>query len=420
MQSDALPGAAELKAAPDPQRRGAIAALRYRDFRVLLFSTMALQIGSWVQSIGQGWLVFEVLNGSAGQLALVALLRGGSMLVVAPFGGYLASKYERRRQLIWYTGASASIAALLAVLIATDQIAIWMIYVTAAAAGIVEALAGPIRNLLVYDSVDQKHLTNAVALNSLGGSAMRVIGPAIGGALIAFVGVEGTFALQAACLALSLGLTFMLRRSMPELSDGKEGLFRSIAEGMKYVVRDRRMLTIVGMGVLPSLLVYPYLTFLPIFASEVLGAGASAYGSLAAAVGLGSLAGGVFAAGWNPNRRMGPGMIWTCMLYSLAIGAFSQAPNLILALVALTIAGVFYSVYAALQASLMQLQVEPEFRGRVMSLQTMTWGITPFSALVMGFFIDQWSAPPVVLIFMLVAAGMMLAIGLFSREMRRV
>lgn len=381
---------------------------------------MALQIGSWVQSIGQGWLVFEVLNGNARQLALVALLRGGSMFVVAPFGGYLASKYERRRQLVIYTGLSATIAALLATLIGTGHIAIWMIYGTAAAAGIVEALAGPIRNLLVYDSVKEQHLTNAVALNALGGNAMRVIGPAIGGALIAVVGVQGTFAVQAACLVLSLLLTWMLRPSPPELADMKEGLFRSIGAGVKYVARDGKMLTIVGMGVLPSLLVYPYVTFLPVFASEVLDSNASGYGSLAAAVGLGSLAGGVFAAGWNAKRRMGPGMIWSCLLYSLSVGAFALSGSMALALVALTIAGVFHSVYSALQASLMQLQADPEFRGRVMSLQTMMWGITPFSALLMGALIDVWGAPSVVFGFMMFAAALTLLIGVFSREMRRV
>ena len=180
------------------------------------------------------------------------------------------------------------------------------------------------------------------------------------------------------------------------------------------------MLTIVGMGVLPSLLVYPYVTFLPVFASEVLKTSASGYGSLAAAVGLGSLAGGIFAAAWNAKRRMGPGMIWSCMLYALAVGAFAFADSLFMAVVALTVAGVFHSVYSALQASLMQLQADAEFRGRVMSLQTMMWGITPFSALLMGFLIDVWGAPPVVFGFMMVAAAMTLAVGLFSREMRRV
>ena len=166
-----------------------------------------------------------------------------------------------------------------------------MVYVFAAAAGIVEALAGPIRNLLVFDTAGPDEMTNAVALNALGGNAMRVIGPAIGGALIALVGTEGTFTVQAVCLAVAVLLTAQLHRSMPTGPRSKEGVFASVASGLKYVVRDRRMALIVTMAILPSLLVYPYVTFLPVFATDVLKSDEKAYGYLAAAVGLGFVAG---------------------------------------------------------------------------------------------------------------------------------
>jgi MFS family permease len=119
----------------------------------------------------------------------------------------------------WRTSVSAGIAALLAILVATGRIEIWMVYCTAEAAGAVEALAGPIRNLLVFDTVEKDELTNAVALNALGGNAMRVIGPAIGGALIATVGTQGTFQLQAACLALAVVMTRNCGRAIPPPSE---------------------------------------------------------------------------------------------------------------------------------------------------------------------------------------------------------
>lgn len=396
-----------------------LAALRHRDFRVLLFSTMLLQIGSWVQTIGQGWLVVHDLGGSATNLATVALLRGASLVLLSPVGGYIGGRFERRRQLMLYTSASAIIAASLAVLVATGRIEIWMVYITAIAAGAAEALAGPIRSLLVFDSVGPDELTNAVALNALGGNAMRVIGPAIGGALIGLVGTQGTFQLQALCLVFAVFMTWRLRKSPPEKGT-QLGMFRSIGEGLAYVVRDRRMLVIVTMAVLPSVLVYPYVTFLPIFAVDVLHSDESAYAYLAAAVGLGSLLGGAVVAATSGRAKMGPGMMGALLLYCVFVGIFSLMTSLWLAVGALAFAGVFHSVYSALNASLMQLKAAAEYRSRVVSLQTMTWGLTPFAGLLMGQMIDRWGAPHVVFAWMTVAAALTLVMTFGARELRRI
>lgn len=398
---------------------GALAALRHRDFRVLLLSTMALQIGSWVQTIGQGWLVKQDLHGTATDLATVALLRGASLVLLSPFGGYLAGRFERRKQLVGYTFGSASIATLLAVLVATGRIEIWMVYCTAMTAGAVDALAGPIRSMLVFDTVEPEDLTNAVALNALAGNSMRVIGPAIGGALIGAVGTQGTFQLQAGCLVIAAILTWLLTPSHPEITS-REGVFSSMASGMAYVWRDRRMLVIVVMALLPSILVYPYVTFLPVFATDVLDSDATGYGYLAAAVGVGSLLGGAIVASTSGSGPMGRRMLWTCLLYCLSVAGFTLMGNLWLAVGALAVAGIFHSIYSALNGALMQMKAEPAYRSRVVSLQTMTWGMTPFAGLLMGAMIDWWGAPRVVFAWMAVAAAFTALIIATSREMRRV
>jgi MFS family permease len=397
-----------------------LASLRHRDFRFLLASTMALQVGSWVQTIGQGWLVKVDLGGSATDLAAVALLRGAFLVLLSPFGGYLAGRYERRKQLMIYTTGSAAIAAALAVLVWSGHIEIWMVFCFAAAAGIVEALPGPIRSLLVFDTAGADEMTNAVALNALGGNAMRVIGPAIGGALIGFVGTEGTFTVQAVCLAFAVVLTARLRRSDPVQTAEREGVFSSVASGLTYVVRDRRMAVIVGMAILPSVLVYPYVTFLPVFATDVLKADEKAYGYLAASVGLGSLLGGAIVAASSNRHRIGPPMVWACFFYASAVGAFTISRSLWLALAVLAVAGIFHSIYSAFNASLMQMKALPEYRSRVVALQTMTWGMTPFAGLLMGRMIDVWGAPHVVGGWMVVAAALTLLVALGSRELRRI
>lgn len=381
---------------------------------------MALQIGSWIQAIGQGWLVLHDLNGSATSLGVVALLRGGAMVGMSPVAGYLAGRFERKRQLMLYTSASAAIASVLALLIATGHISLWAVYLTAVLAGSVEALAAPLRSLLVYESVEGEDLTAAVALNALGGNAMRVIGPAIGGALIAAVGTQGAFEVQAGCIFVSLLLTARLAAS-PAVPDGEPGILRSTLSGLGYAWRDRRIRVIVAMGLLPSVLVYPYVTFLPVFARDVLDSDESGYGYLAAAVGLGSLAGGTLVAFTASRRqRMGLSMAWTCALYCGAVGAFTLMRDLWLAVALLAVAGVFHSIYSAFQASLMQLHSEPRFRGRIMALQTTMWGVTPFAALLMGRMIDAWGAAHVVGAWMALAMALSLAVVVGSRTVREV
>jgi MFS family permease len=381
---------------------------------------MALQVGSWIQAIGQGWLVLHDLNGSATSLGLVALLRGGAMVGMSPVGGYLAGKFERKRQLMLYTSASAAVAAILAFLIATGHVSLWIVYLTALLAGSVEALAAPLRSLLVYDSVEGEDLTAAVALNALGGNAMRVIGPAIGGALIGVVGTEGAFEVQAGCILLSLVLTARLATSEP-VPDDEPNILRNMTAGFRYVWQDKRMQVIVAMGLLPSVLVYPYVTFLPVFARDVLDSNETGYGYLAAAVGLGSLAGGTLVAFTAAKRRrMGMPMVWTCLFYAGAIAGFTLMDNLWLAVAMLAVAGVFHSIYSAYQASLMQLEADPRYRSRVMALQTAMWGVTPFAALAMGQMIDRWSAVPVVFTWMALATALTAGVAVFSRTLREV
>lgn len=397
-----------------------LASLRHREFRYLLGSNMGVQIGMWAQTIGQGWLVVNDLGGSATNLAVVLLLRGAPLVLLSPVGGHLAGRYERRRQLMIYTTASAILAAVLAILVATGSIELWMVYITATVAGVFEALASPIRNLLVFDTVGPDEMTNAVALNALAGNAMRVVGPSIGGTLIGLIGTEGTFEVQAVCLAVSVLITARLSPFHPDRTVHQAGMLNNVAGGLAYVFQDRRVLLIVTMAVIPSVLVYPYVSFLPVFAKDVLDSGAGAYGYLAAAVGVGSLAGGAIVASTSQRERLGPTMIWACFVYCMTVVVFTFMRDLWPAVGVLVVAGFFHSIYAAFNASLMQMKASPEHRSQVVSLQTMTWGMTPFAGLLMGNMIDRWGAPHVVLGWMLLAAGLTLLLAVTRREFREV
>jgi len=397
----------------------ALSSLRHREFRFLLGSSTALQVGSWIQTIGMGWLVLHDLDGSATDLALVGLVRGASQLLIAPVGGYAAGRWARRKQLIGYAAGAATIAATLATLTATGLITLGLVYALAAAAGILDALAGPIRMMVIHDTVGPEDLTNAVALNGIAGNAMRVIGPATGGILIGLVGTQGAFQAQAAALALAALLSVPLRPKPP--GEGPPApLWRSIAEGMRYTVRDHAVATVVFLALVPSLLVYPYVTFLPVFARDVLGSNERGYGLLAAGVGVGSLLGGALVAMTAHRARLAPVMAWACFVYCLCVLSFTFSRHLWLSFAILAVAGVFHSVYAALNSSLMQLKAAPEFRGHVLSLQIMTWGVSPFAALAMGRMVDTWGAPTVVGAWVATAAAGTLATIAATRGLRDI
>jgi predicted MFS family arabinose efflux permease len=196
-------------------------------------------------------------------------------------------------------------------------------------------------------------------------------------------------------------------------------MWRSIGAGATYVWRDRPLLVVVAMAVLPSFLVYPYVTFLPVFARDVFGSDENGYGYLAAAVGLGSLAGGAVVVLQSRTASMVPLMMWGCILYCLSIVAFTLVRDLWFGVAILCTAGFFHSIYSAFNSTIMQLLPSPDFRGRVMSLQTMTWGVTPFSAVIMGRMVDAWGAPNVVGVWVFVGAAVALIITLATRGLYR-
>lgn len=376
-------------------------------------------VGQWVQNVAMGWLVLHDLHGSATNLGLVALMRGASLVLVSPFGGYLCGRLERRRQLVIYTSGSAAIAAMLAVLTSTGTIAIWMVYITATASGMVEALAQPIRLALVFDSVPKTELTNAVALNSLGGNAMRVIGPSLGGVLIGAAGTQGAFQMQAAALIFAALITLRIDPSHPAAGEAA-GLRSSLGGGLRYAMGSRTMQIILLTAVIPSVLVFPYITYLPVFARDVMHSDETGYGFLAASVGLGALFGGVFIAATGGRGKMGQRELWASIVYTLAVAGFALSGNLWLGIGFLAIAGIFLSIYSALNQSLIQLTPDEAHRTQVVALVPMMQGLTPFAAFAMGKLIDRWGPQQVVTTWTLTAALLTVLILVFSREMRRV
>lgn len=376
-----------------------------------------MQVGSWSQTIGQGWLVHE-LTRSAFQLGLIAFIRGIAMLAASPFGGLVSDALDRRRVVIGSTLLAAANAVALTLLVATGQIVIWQLYVLAAIDGLLGALNQPARQALVYDVSGKDDLTNAVALSSVGGNVMRIIGPSLGGALIGGWGVAACFVFQAMCFLLAAGVTVRIR-PVDQARTRMASLADSLLGGFGYACQNRAVLLLLAVAAIPSLFVYPYVGFVPVFASEVLHVGAFHFGVLMTAVGVGSIPGALVAA--NMRRQQGYGLVLvaTTAAYMTMVAAFALSPWYALAFSCLVTAGVANAIQNTLNSALIQFHVSDEYRGRVSALYFMTGGLTPFGSLAMGGLIALWGAPAAVAGFSLLATAFVVALGVFSPQLRR-
>lgn len=400
------------------RRGGTFASLANRDFRYLLAGTMGVQVGSWSQTIGQGWLV-HVLTHSAFQLGLISFIRGMAMLATSPAGGLLSDLLDRRRVVIAGTLLAAFNALVLTALVASGQVAVWHLYALAAIDGAVNAVNQPARQALVYDVVGKDDLTNAVALSSVGSNLMRIIGPSLGGALIGTVGIASCFLFQGLCYTLSAVVTLFIRPIDP-LRQRAASLLESLLGGFSYAMQHRVVLLLLFVAAVPSLLVYPYVGFVPVFASDVLHVGPFQYGVLMTAVGVGSIPGALMAANMADPRGKGWLLLATSAAYMTMVAAFACSPWFLLAFACLVAAGVANSVQNTLNNTLIQLAVSDAYRGRVSALYFMTGGLTPFGSLAMGAAIAALGPQPAVAAFALSAAAVIAALSVASSHLRRL
>jgi MFS family permease len=421
MTRQAANPALEARTAPAarPVVRGSFASLETRDFRFLVGGTMAANLAMWVQTIAQGWLVLE-LTGSAVALGVISFIRGIAMLVASPFGGLLSDRFDRRTVMNAATGVSALAASLLALLVVFGHIQLWQLFLFAAIDGVVSSINQPARTALVYDVAGPDDLTNAVALQSMGQNIMRLVGPSLGGALIGVAGVAACFAVQAGFYVLSVLLSLPIR-TRTEKPARLASFRQSVLGGFEHAKGHRPIALLLIVASLPSLLVYPYMSFMPLFATDVLHAGAMLYGVLITAVGLGSIAGAFVAARKASTfRHQGVTMLALTALYMAMVGLFALSHWYAVSYALLVVGGFANAIYLTLNSSLLQFATADEYRGRVSGLYFMTNGLQPFGSLALGGLIAVVGLQPSVAAFSFTAVALTLLLWAASPTLRRM
>ncbi len=375
---------------------GMLASFAERDYRYLWTGTVITQMGQWMQQVAIGWLVLD-LTDSPAFLGLVGFARGLPMLFLALPAGVLADRVDRRKLLMVAQAAGAFVAVLLAALVLFDWVKPWHIIVLSILGGGVMAFIAPTRQAVVPGVVPRELMANAIAMNSAGQNATRIVGPSLAGVLISAVGTAICFVAQAVGFVWAFIMSFQLRVPPVVQSRAKASVRENISDGLGYIRGSMTLSGLMVMAAVPILLAQPYMQMMPVFARDVLDAGSAGLGLLMAANGLGALVGVLLYGAYGHRvRRQGQFQIVTAAGFGVLLALFAVSPWFSLSLVLVALTGGVSSVYMAANNTIIQLTVDDAYRGRVMSVYMMTWGMMPFGTLPMGILTGVFGAPAAV------------------------
>jgi len=362
-------------------------ALRHRNYR-LFYTGQAISLtGTWMQTIAQAWLVIQLTDSKAAVGIVTALQFLPITLFVLP-AGVIADRV-RKRDLILATRALAMVqAVLLAILVATDAVQLWQVYVLALLLGVSTAFEQPARQAFVVEMVGKDDLINAVALNSGLFNAARLVGPSLAGIIIAIAGTEAAFAINAVSFIPSiLALTMMNLSELHVVGrrpQAAASVVSELREGLSFVMRTPAAFMIIILVAFVGMFGYNFITVLPLLARYVLGGDSVELGFLTAALGFGALVSALAIAGQRRATR--PALFIGGALFALLLGAVALSDWFYLTLLLLVLAGMANIVFAATSNTSLQLATPDHLRGRVMALyMLLIAGSTPVGALLTGF-----------------------------------
>lgn len=367
-------------------------AFSYRNYRLFWFGQLISLIGTWMQSVGQAWLVLGLTN-SALDLGIVSALQFTPMLLFGLWGGVIADRVPKRRLLLGTQSTALVLALAMAFLTSTHLIQVWQIMVLATLLGMVNAVDMPTRQAFVGEMVDKEAIGSAIALNSSLFNAARLIGPAVGGLLIGWLGVASLFWLNAASfVAVIIALTRMRLTAAPSVA-ARPSMGSQLVEGLRYVRRTPSVgLIMILIGVIATFGMN-FQVLVPLFARGVLHQGASGFGFLLSALGAGSLVAAMALAFGGRVPRVGR-VVAAALAFSLLEVAFAFSAWYPLSLLLLAMVGFCSILFTATANTIVQTSTPPALRGRVMSIYTTLFaGSTPLGSLLIGGLAHIYGAP---------------------------
>jgi MFS family permease len=386
-------------------------ALRHRNFRLWFFGQLTSLVGTWMQSIAQNWLVYQ-LTGSARDLGLVSFVGAIPLVPLTLYAGAIADRFEKRRVIFWCQASMMALAFLLAFLCWTGEVRLWHVLLLAFLLGAAQAVGTPARQAFVVELVGKEDLSNAIALNSGAFHGARVLGPAAAGVLVAVSGVTGAFFLNGVSFVAVLLCLFLMDAALIRRTGDGGKSAGDLLGGVRYLREHRVPGAIVILISLSALLAMPYHILIPIFAREILGQGAEGYGVLMSAAGVGAVLGSLFCASRYVGTRKGGAVTAGSLSFPILLLVFAFCRSYAGAILILVAVGFAFVLQNAPANSLLQHHVPDHLRGRVLALYVSLFlGVMRIGSLLLGGLASMTSAP--FALAALAAAGLL--VGLWVR-----
>ena len=391
-------------AGPTGPERGAIPGVRtlrrvfkafqYRDFRLMWFGACTSSIGTWMQIVAQGWLIYR-LSHSAFLLALDQFLAGLPIFLFSLIGGVIADRMERRRVLLGSQWVQMFSAGMLTWLVFSNHVQVWHILSLTFLSGFAQAFGGPAYQALIPTLVDLEDMPNAIALNSIQFNVAVMIGPALAGVTLAKLGETWCFGLNAlSFFAPIISLLMLSVRFLPEKT--KESMLTSLKQGIRFARKQNSMGALIILAFCMTGLSVPMRTYLPVFVKDIFRRGPQTYGNLLSLMGLGSICGSLMIAGAGNFKNKGRVALSALILLGAGISVFAFSKSVPLSGTMIVLVGASMMAVFATVNSLVQLITTNEMRGRVMSLYSFAFrGGMPMGNLISGWLVPIFTVPVV-------------------------
>lgn len=375
--------------------RATFAALSVPDYASYFYGMVAFFGGMNMMLVLRGFLVYD-LTDSEVALAMIMLSVALPMLIMAPIGGVISDRVDRRALMIWAQIAVFVLNLINTILISAGVIEFWHLVLLSIGSGTAFSFIMPARQAMLPNLLPRDLLMNGMSLSSSAMNATRIVAPAIGGLLIAPIGIGGGFAVLTALYLLSIVFSFGIPKMPPAERDAKITFFTDFADGFRYIRNDRLVLGLLVLGTVPIIFAMPHQTLLPVFAEDVWHVGSTGLGLLTAMGGVGGLAGGLLVANMDRYPHKGRIMLAAAMATGVFLAAFALSPIFGVALPMIAGVGLTMMVFTTVNNTVVTSVIPDYIRGRVMSVMMMSFGLMPLGAVPASLLAESFGTPAVV------------------------